>query len=181
MRYAGGLWALLMLGPAEMLGQRLLPPRVEADTIVVDGGATADDAVLRAGNFSWKTTEGTNMWLSQLPTDRLTLLVFYDPDCRDCRQMLFALRHSSAVKQRVGERLLQVVAVDAGGNEALWETTRDELPDTWMRGLLTSDLTHCRPYDGAEVPALFLLDADRRVMMAGQDIQTLTSLLTTLW
>ena len=63
---------------------------------------------------------------SSLQPDRLTLLVFYDLDCAECRQELFALRHASVVEARIKEELLQVLAIYTGEDEALWLEHRDE-------------------------------------------------------
>lgn len=139
------------------------------------------DSIPMAEDFSYVTAEDCMLKLSDMPKDRLTLMVLYDPDCKDCRQMLFSLRHSSVISQRVGEELLQVLAVDVDANEALWKESRGELPDAWTKGLLKSDLSQSRMYDTSAVPMLYLLDADQRIIMADNDVQTLISILISLW
>ncbi len=139
------------------------------------------DSIPMAEDFSYVTAEGCMLKLSDMPKDKLTLMVLYDPDCKDCRQMLFSLRHSSVISQRVGEELLQVLAVDVDANEALWQESRGELPDAWTKGLLKSDLSQSRMYDTSAVPMLYLLDADQRIIMADNNVQTLISILISLW
>ena len=139
------------------------------------------DSIPVAENFQAVTVEGRVVELAAMPKDKLTLVVFYDPDCKDCRQMLFALRHSSVISQRVGESLLQVLTVDVDANEALWRESRGELPDSWTNTLLRSDLSGSRLYDTSAVPMLYLLDADQRIILADNDVQALISLLISLW
>lgn len=139
------------------------------------------DSIPMAEDFSYVTAEGCMRKLSDMAKDRLTLMVLYDPDCKDCRQMLFSLRHSSVISQRVGEGLLQVLAVDVDANEALWKESRGELPDAWTKGLLRSDLSQSRMYDTSAVPMFYLLDADQRIIIADNNVQTLISILISLW
>ena len=47
------------------------------------------DSVKVAEDFSVVTVGGQEMKLSDLPKGRLTILVFFDPDCKVCRQTLF--------------------------------------------------------------------------------------------
>ena len=139
------------------------------------------DSIPVAENLTAVTAEGRVVELAAMPKDKLTLMVLYDPDCKDCRQMLFALRHSSVISQRVGEGLLQVLTVDVDANEALWRESWGELPDTWTNTLLRSDLSQSRLYDTSAVPMLYLLDADQRIILADNDVQTLISILISLW
>lgn len=151
-------------------------------TLTMSGQSIAvSDTIPVAANFAAMTADGRVVELRALPKDKLTLLVFYDPDCRDCRQMLFALRHASIVKETIEQGLLQVMAVDVDSNEALWREFIGELPATWMKTLLRSDLSQSRLYDTSAVPMLYLLDADHRVMLVDNDVLTLTKLLNSLW
>lgn len=70
--------------------------------------------------FRCETRDGKMMRLSELPQDRLTLLVFYDPDCTDCRQELFGMKHSGVLRQTVREGRVQVLGnVFGGGNQGV--------------------------------------------------------------
>ena len=165
-------WGMMLVGLWALMGS--------AQT-VQESTAVAVDSVIMAEDFRFVTNRGDTLRLRQLPNDRLTLLVLYDPDCSDCRQLLFALRHSSAVNQRVGEQLLQVLTVDVGQNPRLTRRVQRDLPVTWLKGTLLSNLSQSRLYDTSAVPMLYLLDADQRVMLADNEMQSLISLLNSLW
>ena len=122
-------------------------------------------------------TRGDSVF-SSLQPDRLTLLVFYDPDCAECRQELFALRHASVVESRIKEELLQVLAIYTGEDEALWRSHRESLPKSWLVVMTDGGIDG---YDISALPAIYLLDADRKVMMHNPTVSQLSSLLESLW
>lgn len=122
-----------------------------------------------AGDFTCETVDGRQLTLKSMPSDRLTLLVFYDPDCGDCRQELFALRHSSLLRQAVGEGRIQVLAVYAEADEQLWRQTATELPATWTVAIARTDIKGEGFYDLSSMPAIFLLDNDKKMMQKELD------------
>lgn len=122
-------------------------------------------------------TRGDSVF-SSLQPDRLTLLVFYDPDCAECRQELFALRHASVVEARIKEELLQVLAIYMGEDEALWRSHRESLPKSWQVVMADGGIDG---YDLSAMPAIYLLDADRKVMMHNPTVPQLSALLESLW
>lgn len=146
-------------------------------TLLVVLGTQAQDV---AADFSATAADSTAWQLSRQPADRLTLLVFYDPDCTECRQELFALRHASAVGRHVADGTLQVAAVCVGGDDGLWRQSLDELPAAWTAVKAAPDSIPA-DYDLTATPALYLLDADRRVMLSLATLWQLNYVLTHLW
>lgn len=139
--------------------------------------AQAQDSVAVAADFTMETRQGDTVLLSELMAGGQTvaadhtLLMFYDPDCSDCRQELFAMRHSSALRQAVSEGRLRVVCVYAEQDEALWRDTCGELPEAWTVAVARSDV-HAS-YDLSAMPLLLLLDKQRHVIQQGYEIQVL--------
>ena len=99
------------------------------------------------------------------------LLMFFDPDCSDCRQELFLMRHSSMLRRAVGEGRLRVVCVYAEQNEALWCEVSGQLPDTWTVARARTDV-HAL-YDLTAMPLLLLLDNCRRIVRHGYELRDL--------
>jgi hypothetical protein len=102
----------------------------------------------------------------------LTLLMFYDPDCTDCRQELFLMRHSSSLRRAVSEGRLRVVLVYAEQDETLWRATSGELPAAWTVAWARTDV-HAL-YDLSAMPLLLLLDSGRRVVRQGYEYRDLS-------
>lgn len=139
------------------------------------------DSVKVAEDFPVVTVEGQEMKLSDLPKGRLTILVFFDPDCKACRQALFGLKHSSLVNQLISEEVLQVMTVHVGYEEWLWREMLNDMPETWIRTTQKTEMRDSKCYDLSSLPALYLLDADRRIMMRGYYAEQLTDVLQKLW
>ena len=110
---------------------------------------------------------------TSLSPDKLTLLVYYDPDCTECRQELFALRHASIVESKISEGLLQILAIYQGDDAALWQEHRQSLPATWQVVM--------RPTLSLHPLGISLLDADQKVMLSNANIQQITKILSDLW
>jgi len=130
-----------------------------------------------AQDFRMETRDGRQMRLAELPADRPTLLVFYDPDCGDCRQELFAMRHSSLLRQALSEGRLQVLAVYAEADEQLWRATSAELPETWTVAIARTDIHSMACYDLSAMPVMYLLDGQKKIIQEDTDLYQLTGLL----
>jgi len=146
------LWVLSMSAQSHV---------VSNDTVV------SADSVVVAENFRSMTAEGRVVELDSLPTGRLTILVFFDPDCSNCRQALFGLKHSSLVNQLIEEQVLQVMTVHVGYEERLWRDMLGDMPETWVKTTTTVEMLDGKCYDLSSMPALYLLDADRKIMAKG--------------
>ena len=160
------LWVLSMSAQSHV---------VSNDTVV------SADSVVVAENFRSMTAEGRVVELDSLPTGRLTILVFFDPDCGACRQAIFGLKHSSLVKQLIDEQVLQVMTVHVGYEERLWRDMLGDMPETWVKTTTTVEMLDGKCYDLSSMPALYLLDADRKIMMRSSYAEDLTEVLYKLW
>ena len=145
-----------------------------------DSAATMSP-VVTADDFTALTADGKAMKLCDLPKGRLTILVFFDPDCGACRQAIFGLKHSSLVKQLIEEEVLQVMTVHVGYEERLWRNMLGDMPETWMKTTTTAEMLDGKCYDLSTMPALYLLDADRKIMMRSSYAENLTEVLYKLW
>ena len=162
--WAFSTWGLTPCGQTEGMS-----PCAETDSVVV------------AENFQVMTADGRVVELDSLPKGRLTILVFFDPDCSNCRQALFGLRNSSLVSQLVNEEVLQVMTVHVGYVEQLWRDMLTDIPETWVRTTQMTEMRASKCYDLSSLPALYLLDADKKIMARGYYAEQLTDILAHLW
>ena len=142
---------------------------------------TVSDSVVVAEDFMVTRTDGQEMKLSDMPKGKLTVLVFFDPDCAACRQSLFGLKHSSLVNELIGEEVLQVMTVHIGYEERLWRDMLKDMPETWMNTTTTFERLDGKCYDLSTLPAIYLLDADRKIMVRESHTELLIPVLQKLW
>ena len=57
----------------------------------------------------------------------------------------------------------------------------NDMPETWIRTTQKTEMRDSKCYDLSSLPALYLLDADRRIMMRGYYAEQLTDVLQKLW
>lgn len=107
----------------------------------------------------------------------MTLLLFYNPECSDCQQELFVMRHSSQLRQAIAEARLQVLAVCTEPNDSLWRHTVSEMPSTWVPVILRSDNWFDSPYDLSSLPAMYLLGRNREILLKETDLYQVLELL----
>ena len=100
----------------------------------------------RATDFTYYLPDGTRCTLGTTPTknDRL-LLVFYDPECESCHEVLQQMAADASLAEAVQSGQLSVLAVYTEGNEEAWRT-----------GAL---------YDLKAMPSLYLLDGSKTVLL----------------
>ena len=125
----------------------------------------------------YERTDGRSLTIDSLPDSRMTLLLFYDPECSECQQELFVMRHSSQLRQAIAEARLQVLAVCTEPNDSLWRHTVSEMPSTWVPVMLRSDNWFDSPYDLSSLPAMYLLGRNREILLKETDLYQVLELL----
>ena len=117
-----------------------------------------------AADFAYVTREGSHQTLHATPADNRLLLLFYDPDCEHCMEVIAMLHDDSTVAAAVAGGSLKVLAVYAGHDRALWEREAVKLPKDWTVARTTVDITGAQRYVLRSMPTLYLLDSDKRVI-----------------
>lgn len=103
------------------------------------------------------------------------LLLFYDPDCDHCMETIASLRRLATLQRAVGSGRLTVLALFADGDSASWHTPA--LPEGWIDGLDATGVQERGLYAFKRLPALYLLDRDKRVLAKEPDPEALALLL----
>ena len=94
----------------------------------------------------------------------MTLLLFYDPDCDNCRTMIERLRNDAVINKQLAKGRLSVLAVYTEEDRDRWRTTLNSMPNNWLVA------TSSKPpldnlYDLTVMPALYLLDAHKTIVL----------------
>ncbi len=128
-------------------------------------GATAAD-------FAFVTPAGERRTLHGLRAERLVLL-FYDPGCDHCREVVGMLRRDDVIRRSVRAGRLTLLALCADGDRAAWERSTGEFPPDWIVGFDTGSIAEEELYVLPSMPTLYLLDRDKRVLLKEASPQAL--------
>lgn len=128
-------------------------------------GALAED-------FTVTQPDGQQVRLSEVKGDYIVLF-FNSPDCPDCLLEKSLLATSTAIRRTPG---LTVMAVYPRGEESLWRESR--YPAGWINGRDAAQTIDGQGlYDLRVLPALYLLDKDRKVLLKNTSLQELENYL----
>lgn len=95
-----------------------------------------------------------------------TLLFFSNPGCHNCAEVITGLNASQKIRNMVDGGMLAVVNVYIDEEVDEWRKHLDDYPSSWYNGY---DFTHSvrgnTLYNVRAIPSLYVLDADKRVIM----------------
>lgn len=131
-----------------------------------------------AADFRFLERHGGEFRLRHLKSP-LTLLVFYDPKCPHCTDILRALATSKTVNAAIARKELSVIAIYAEGKRDVWDTTCKDMPDNWLVGFDLTGILDQELYDLPAMPTPYLLDSDKRVILKDPAPRTLIKRIST--
>lgn len=129
-----------------------------------------------AADFAYVTRDGRRQTLHGTRGERL-LLLFYDPDCSHCKEIMEALYGDERLRRQIETGRMTVLAIYADGDRALWDRTKGALPAEWIVGFETGAIDEHELYVLPAMPTLYLLDASRRVLRKDLPLPELLALL----
>lgn len=126
-----------------------------------------------AADFSYTKPDGSRHQLSEVQTP-LTLLLFFDPECDDCHQVIMRLEKTDVLNQLTADRQLTVLAVYPGENKRLWQTMAQHMLPTWEIGMDESQTIYNKElYDILGFPSMYLLDQQKTVILKDASLTAL--------
>ena len=120
----------------------------------------------KATDFVYYLSDGTRHTLAATPVknDRL-LLMFYDPECESCHEVLLQMAADTALTEAVQTGKLSVLAVYTEGNDEVWRKALPDMPEGWMVGTDREAVKGGALYDLKAMPSLYLLDGKKTVLL----------------
>lgn len=131
-----------------------------------DAGMCALNAIgAKAADFVFRDISGRNHSLYGIKADH-TLLFFSNPGCEACKSIIETLRGNEEVTRMVASGRLAVVNVYIDEDIEAWKGYQDYYPDEWFNGYDPSfSIRQDIKYNVRAIPSLYLLDADKTVLM----------------
>ena len=116
-----------------------------------------------ATDFTVVCRDGRSRRLSDIKAGYV-LVYFNDPDCEGCRRVKELLTLSPVVNDLLESGRLKLLSVCVEGKTPAWE--KAEFPAGWIDGCDADQrLTREQVYDLKAMPTLYLLDAEKRVIL----------------
>lgn len=119
-----------------------------------------------ATSFSYRLADGAVRTLKKTPVrgDYL-ILVFYDPECSSCQEVLGRMMKNERLAQAAGSGKVTVLAVYTEGDEAAWRKSLQVMPREWIIGNDELEIKNGALYDIKAMPSFYLLDKKKRVLL----------------
>ena len=120
----------------------------------------------KATDFVYYLSDGSRHTLAATPvkSNRL-LLMFYDPECESCHEVLLQMAADTALAEAVRAGKLSVLAVYTEGNKAAWRKALPDMPEGWTVGTDREAVKTGALYDLKAMPSLYLLDGSKTVLL----------------
>ncbi len=131
-----------------------------------------------AADFTYETPAGERVRMTETGKGRPLLLLFYDPDCEHCMEVISALHAMEPIRRMAERGELAVLAVYAGYDDRqAWRQALDRLPAEWTAGYDNGTIYAENLYVLRRMPAIYLLDAERRVVARDPSPESLGGLI----
>lgn len=129
-----------------------------------------------AADFALTCRDGKQLRFSDVKAE-LLLLFFNDPDCEDCHRVKTQLMSSSVINSLSDSGRLKIVSVCVEGKTEAWKNAI--FPVSWIDGYDAGQrIIEEQVYDFKAMPTLYLLDADKRVLLKDVPVERIVAWLT---
>lgn len=119
-----------------------------------------------ASDFVYYLPDGSLCSLYTTPIrGRWLLLVFYDPECHSCHDILVGMFADPVLNRALETDRVTVLAVYTEGKPEVWKKYLEGMPAKWLIGEDRRSVKDKALYDLKAMPTLYLLDADRKVLL----------------
>lgn len=120
----------------------------------------------KAEDFVYYLPNGTRSSLYATPVQGNRLvLVFYDPECHSCHDILAGMFADEALRRAVVDGAVTVLAVHTEDDEAVWKKYLNGMPCGWIIGQDKGAVRDKALYDLKAMPTIYLLDKDKKVIL----------------
>ena len=117
-----------------------------------------------ATDFEYTLEDGSTGRLYDIKAN-YTILMFSNPECPLCGEIMQQIASSQLLSALLEHGVLKVLTIYPDEDIAHWYKYLDNIPSQWIKGYDNGLLTKERLYNLSAIPALYLLDRDKHVLI----------------
>lgn len=164
---------LLYVGAARYLAENATDPTLKYNAIQDTTMLSLNLPGTKATDFQFTTPTGEIKKISDVQ-GKYTVLLFYNPDCKSCSQILEATKESEIMHRALEEENTTLVAIYPQDDSYIWRKYIETVPDKWINGCdngmtLISEVL----YDLRVLPVFYLLDYNKEVVLKDVPLKTI--------
>lgn len=129
---------------------------------------------MKATDFKYLTREGSVSTLLNTPSKGNILLMFYDPDCENCKTVIENMKANDTLKEMIAQGEITVLAIYSGSDKAMWKKQAGELPAEWAVGYEPGVIDEEELYYWRATPTFYLLNPDKEVILKDPPLSMIT-------
>ncbi|MDR1455349.1 MAG: DUF5106 domain-containing protein [Tannerella sp.] len=131
-----------------------------------------------AADFAYVLPDGRQGRLHDIAAD-CTLLMFYNPDCHACGEIIASIRQSSAIRRLTADGKLAILLFYPDEDVEIWKAHWADIPKDWINGYDRQlKVKNSEIYDLRAIPSLYLLGRDKTVLLKDVNFDRLERFLT---
>ena len=117
-----------------------------------------------ATDFEYTLEDGSTGRLYDIKAN-YTILMFSNPECPLCGEIMQQIASSQLLSALLEHGVLKILTIYPDEDIAHWYKYLDNIPSQWIKGYDNGLLTKERLYNLSAIPALYLLDRDKHVLI----------------
>ncbi len=131
----------------------------------------------KAADFNFSLRGGKSSSLYNIKS-KLLLIYFYNPDCLACKITIGRISQSSVIEQFTNRGILQIISLYPDEDLTIWDNYYTELPAHWINAYDEgSVIIFDNLYDLKAIPAIYLLDENKTVILRDADFEEIEAFL----
>lgn len=125
----------------------------------------------RASDFEYVDRDGRKGSLHKyLDGSPLTILYFFNPECADCERVGKLMMQSEVLERKLKEGEIAILALYPDEDLGAWNRHVDEYPSSWTVARYSAR-EDAEAYDLPAIPAFYLLDKGKSVVLKDRPIE----------
>ena len=126
----------------------------------------------RAADFTYTMGDGTRGTLQSFEAE-YTLVMFYTPGCPECGRIEEYIPRSEVFAPLIASGRLNVLAIYPDEDAGAWRSHLPQMPAGWTVGQAPMGKDGTAAYDLPGIPALYLLDRDKTVLLRNRPVDVI--------